>query len=128
MLIEPRNHPLLQAGSLIVENLRTYGQPVLVYLPPGAELRGGAWVVIDAQINPSQVPCLTTHRALQPALASSSNASRLGNVVVAAAHSHTGASHDGVPCVSMIDVACVRIVLVWLRFLSAIASCSCSAV
>lgn len=46
---------LLQAGSLIVEHLRTYRQPVIVYLPPGAELRGGAWVVVDAQINPAQV-------------------------------------------------------------------------
>ena len=46
---------LMQAGSLIVHNLRTYGQPVIVYLPPGAELRGGAWVVIDGQINPAQV-------------------------------------------------------------------------
>ena len=46
---------LVQAGSLIVDNLRAYGQPVIVYLPPGAELRGGAWVVIDAQINPAQV-------------------------------------------------------------------------
>ena len=46
----------MQAGSLIVENLRTYRQPVMVYLPPGAELRGGAWVVIDGQINPTQVP------------------------------------------------------------------------
>ena len=49
---------LLQAGSLIVHNLRTYGQPVIVYLPPGAELRGGAWVVIDGQINPAQVTTL----------------------------------------------------------------------
>ena len=48
-------HTLLQAGSLIVENLRTYRQPVIIYLPPGAELRGGAWVVIDGQINPQQV-------------------------------------------------------------------------
>ena len=46
---------LMQAGSLIVDNVRTYGQPVIVYLPPGAELRGGAWVVIDGQINPAQV-------------------------------------------------------------------------
>ena len=46
---------LLQAGSIIVENLRTYKQPVMVYLPPGAELRGGAWVVIDGQINSQQV-------------------------------------------------------------------------
>jgi acetyl-CoA carboxylase carboxyltransferase component len=46
---------LRQAGSLIVENLRTYKQPVIVYLPPGAELRGGAWVVVDGQINSQQV-------------------------------------------------------------------------
>lgn len=44
-----------QAGSLIVEALRTYRQPVTVYLPPGAELRGGAWVVVDGQINAEQV-------------------------------------------------------------------------
>ena len=43
-----------QAGSLIVEALRTYRQPVTVYLPPGAELRGGAWVVVDGQINAEQ--------------------------------------------------------------------------
>lgn len=46
---------VMQAGSLIVDNLRTYHQPVIVYLSPGAELRGGAWVVIDGQINPAQV-------------------------------------------------------------------------
>lgn len=46
---------LEQAGSLIVEALRTYRQPVTVYLPPGAELRGGAWVVVDGQINAEQV-------------------------------------------------------------------------
>ncbi len=54
---------LEQAGSLIVEALRTYRQPVTVYLPPGAELRGGAWVVVDGQINAEQVhaqmPALT---------------------------------------------------------------------
>ena len=44
-----------QAGSLIVDNLRAYKQPVFVYLPPGCELRGGAWVVIDSQINADQV-------------------------------------------------------------------------
>ncbi len=49
---------LMQAGSLIVDNLRTYHQPVIVYLPPGAELRGGAWVVIDGQINPAQASTL----------------------------------------------------------------------
>lgn len=30
-------------------------QPVFVYIPCGAELRGGAWVVVDSQINPVAV-------------------------------------------------------------------------
>ena len=46
---------VLQAGSLIVENLRAYRHPVFMYIPPGCELRGGAWVVIDSQINPDQI-------------------------------------------------------------------------
>jgi acetyl-CoA carboxylase/biotin carboxylase 1 len=46
---------VLQAGSLIVDSLRTYGQPVVMYIPPGCELRGGAWVVIDSQINCEQI-------------------------------------------------------------------------
>ena len=40
---------------MIVDALRTYKQPVFVYLPPGAELRGGAWVVIDSAINADMV-------------------------------------------------------------------------
>lgn len=43
--------PWPQAGSLIVDALRTYKHPVVVYLPPGCELRGGAWVVVDSRIN-----------------------------------------------------------------------------
>ncbi|KAJ0232077.1 Acetyl-CoA carboxylase [Hirschfeldia incana] len=46
---------ILQAGSAIVENLRTYGQPVFVYIPKMGELRGGAWVVVDSQINSDYV-------------------------------------------------------------------------
>eukprot|EP00798_Chlamydomonas_sp_ICE-L_P004930 gene4931-34701_t len=46
---------VLQAGSLIVESLRKYEQPVFVYIPCGAELRGGAWVVVDSQINSTQI-------------------------------------------------------------------------
>ena len=42
---------ILQAGSTIVENLRTYKQPVFVYIPMTGELRGGAWVVVDSRIN-----------------------------------------------------------------------------
>ncbi|MCO5565015.1 hypothetical protein L7F22_018685 [Adiantum nelumboides] len=56
---------ILQAGSSIVENLRTYEHPVFVYLPKTGELRGGAWVVIDSKINPDEVEMFaeTTARA-----------------------------------------------------------------
>ena len=42
---------VLKFGSYIVDNLRTYKHPVFAYIPPGGELRGGAWVVIDPTIN-----------------------------------------------------------------------------
>ena len=45
-----------------MEQLRTYRQPVTIYLPPGAELRGGAWVVIDGQINSDMVSLATSLR------------------------------------------------------------------
>ena len=43
---------VLKFGAYIVEGLREFRQPVLVYIPPHAELRGGSWVVIDPTINP----------------------------------------------------------------------------
>ncbi|XP_039658817.1 acetyl-CoA carboxylase isoform X2 [Perca fluviatilis] len=43
---------VLKFGAYIVDALRTFHQPVLVYIPPHAELRGGSWVVIDPTINP----------------------------------------------------------------------------
>lgn len=46
---------ILQAGSMIVEHLRTYEQPVFVFIPKTGELRGGAWVVVDSKINPNKV-------------------------------------------------------------------------
>jgi len=46
---------ILKFGSYIVDNLRTYNQPILVYLPPWSELRGGAWVVVDPTINPDMM-------------------------------------------------------------------------
>ncbi|KAF6253758.1 carboxyl transferase domain-containing protein [Scenedesmus sp. NREL 46B-D3] len=54
---------VLQAGSTIVENLRVYKQPVFVYIPGGAELRGGAWVVVDSQINPTHMQAFADPRA-----------------------------------------------------------------
>nr|XP_051691837.1 acetyl-CoA carboxylase 2 isoform X2 [Oryctolagus cuniculus] len=43
---------VLKFGAYIVDGLRQYKQPVLIYIPPYAELRGGSWVVVDSTINP----------------------------------------------------------------------------
>ena len=47
-----------------MDALRTYRQPAFIYLPPGSELRGGAWVVIDGQINAQQVRCIVVRHCL----------------------------------------------------------------
>lgn len=44
---------VLKYGSLIVDAFLAYEQPVFVFIPPHAEIRGGAWVVLDASINSS---------------------------------------------------------------------------
>lgn len=44
---------VLKYGSLIVDAFVSYEQPVFVFIPPHAEIRGGAWVVLDASINAS---------------------------------------------------------------------------
>lgn len=46
---------VVKFGSYIVDALREYRQPVFVYLPPFAELRGGAWAVLDTLINPDHM-------------------------------------------------------------------------
>ena len=46
---------ILKFGAEIVDALGEYRQPVFVYLPPGAELRGGSWVVVDSQVNPRRI-------------------------------------------------------------------------
>ncbi|XP_022661132.1 acetyl-CoA carboxylase-like isoform X3 [Varroa destructor] len=46
---------VLKFGAYIVDALRCYKQPVIVYIPPYGELRGGAWAVVDASINPAQM-------------------------------------------------------------------------
>jgi acetyl-CoA carboxylase/biotin carboxylase 1 len=43
---------VLKFGSMIVDSLVAYQQPIFVYIPPFSELRGGAWVVVDSTINP----------------------------------------------------------------------------
>ncbi|KAJ8027759.1 Acetyl-CoA carboxylase [Holothuria leucospilota] len=42
---------VLKYGSYIVDSLCSYKQPVLVYIPPNGELRGGSWAVVDPKIN-----------------------------------------------------------------------------
>eukprot|EP01054_Gregarina_sp_Poly1_P010616 Gregarina_sp_Poly_1__10615@NODE_794_length_6258_cov_104_655952_g581_i0_p1_GENE_NODE_794_length_6258_cov_104_655952_g581_i0NODE_794_length_6258_cov_104_655952_g581_i0_p1_ORF_typecomplete_len2065_score310_45Carboxyl_trans/PF01039_22/2_4e116ACC_central/PF08326_12/7_6e11ACC_central/PF08326_12/3_3e26_NODE_794_length_6258_cov_104_655952_g581_i08766197 len=42
---------VLKFGSMIVDALVDFRQPCFVYIPPKAELRGGAWVVVDPRIN-----------------------------------------------------------------------------
>jgi hypothetical protein len=46
---------VLKFGSMIVDNLHTFKQPIFIYLPPFAELRGGAWVVVDPTINANMI-------------------------------------------------------------------------
>ena len=46
---------VLKFGSYIVDALREYQQPVLIYIPPYGELRGGSWVVVDPTINPDHM-------------------------------------------------------------------------
>lgn len=42
---------VIKFGAQIVDGLRKYQQPVIIYIPPNGELRGGAWVVVDPSIN-----------------------------------------------------------------------------
>jgi len=46
---------VLKFGAQIVDALVDYKHPVFVYIPPGGELRGGSWVVVDPAINPAQM-------------------------------------------------------------------------
>jgi acetyl-CoA carboxylase/biotin carboxylase 1 len=46
---------ILKFGSMIVDALREYTNPVYIYLPPHGELRGGSWVVVDPTINEAKM-------------------------------------------------------------------------
>ena len=46
---------ILKFGSMIVDALREYSNPVYIYIPPHGELRGGSWVVLDPTINPEKM-------------------------------------------------------------------------
>ncbi|XP_069684928.1 acetyl-CoA carboxylase isoform X2 [Periplaneta americana] len=43
---------IMKFGAYIVDGLHDYNQPILIYIPPNGELRGGAWAVVDTTINP----------------------------------------------------------------------------
>lgn len=40
---------VLKFGANIVDALQSYTQPIIVYIPPNGELRGGAWAVLDVR-------------------------------------------------------------------------------
>ena len=46
---------VLKAGSYIVDALRVYKQRVVMYVPKGASMVGGALVVISKSINPGKI-------------------------------------------------------------------------
>ena len=54
---------VLKYGSYIVDALKEYRQPVFIYLPPHAELRGGAWVVLDTKINAEYIEMYADERS-----------------------------------------------------------------
>jgi len=54
---------VVKFGAMIVDALRQYNQPILIYIPPFAELRGGSWVVIDPLINEEQMEMYADPRA-----------------------------------------------------------------
>lgn len=53
----PEDHlkGVVPGGAKILDSLRTFSQPGLIYVPPFGQLWGGAWVVIDRNINPNIV-------------------------------------------------------------------------
>lgn len=67
---------ILKFGAYIVDALRDFRQPVLVYIPPQAELRGGSWVVIDPTINPL---CMELYADRESRYMKKSNTSNLRN-------------------------------------------------
>lgn len=54
---------IVKFGAMIVDELVHFDLPVILYVPPYAELRGGAWVVIDSEINPERIIFLADEHA-----------------------------------------------------------------
>ncbi|KAK7582615.1 hypothetical protein V9T40_014060 [Parthenolecanium corni] len=46
---------IMKFGAYIVDELRVYNMPIITYIPPFGELRGGAWAVVDTTINPENI-------------------------------------------------------------------------
>lgn len=53
---------VLKYGSMIVDAFVAYQQPIFVLIPPHAEIRGGAWVVVDPSINSSVMEMYATSK------------------------------------------------------------------
>jgi acetyl-CoA carboxylase carboxyltransferase component len=88
---------VLKFGAMIVDNLRTFKQPVFVYIPPKAELRGGAWVVVDPTINPDMMEmCVAVVLAVVTACVALEITYSGGSVFSAG----TRTTHAGVACSS----------------------------
>ncbi|MFO1463655.1 MAG: carboxyl transferase domain-containing protein [bacterium] len=53
----PEDHlrGVVPGGAKILDSLRLFRHPALIYIPPYGQLWGGAWVVIDKNINPNIV-------------------------------------------------------------------------
>lgn len=68
---------ILKFGAYIVDALRAFHQPVLVYIPPQAELRGGSWVVIDPTINPL---CMELYADRESRYVKENHASNIRNI------------------------------------------------
>jgi len=64
---------VLKFGAQTVDALVEYKSPVFVYIPPGGELRGGSWVVIDPTINPEQMETWHEQIELVPKLSPTLN-------------------------------------------------------
>lgn len=46
---------VLKYGSMIVEQMAHYEHDIVVYVPPGGQLRGGSWVVFDPSLNKERI-------------------------------------------------------------------------
>lgn len=42
---------VIASGSEIARQIAAYEQPIVIHVPPHAQLRGGAWVVVDPNLN-----------------------------------------------------------------------------